>query len=124
MELDYKAIGVRIKRFRKERKISQEKLAELVDVSVSHMSNIETGKTKLSMQILVNLSNALNATPDELLLGHASAPDKRCYTLRETIHQELEDCTTAQVAMIEEMIACTKRGLRQYERKTRSRQDL
>ena len=119
MEIDYKAIGVRIKRFRGEQKLSQEKLAELVDISVPHMSNIETGKTKLSMQVLVDLSNALNATPDELLLGHASAPDKVCYTSRETIHQELEDCTTAQVAMIEEMIISTKRGLRQYERRTK-----
>lgn len=119
MEIDYKAIGVRVKRCRRERKLSQEKLAELVDISVPHMSNIETGKTKLSMQVLVDLSNALNVTPDELLLGYASASDKKCYTPRETIHQELEDCTAAQVAMIGEMIVCTKRSLRQYERKTR-----
>ncbi|MDE7212735.1 MAG: helix-turn-helix transcriptional regulator [Lachnospiraceae bacterium] len=122
MEIDYKAIGVRVKRLRKEQKLSQEKLAELVDISVPHMSNIETGKTKLSMQVLVDISNALSATPDELLLGYTSAPDKKCYTLRETIHQELEDCTTAQVAMIEDVIVCTKRGLRQYERKTKKQQ--
>lgn len=119
MEIDYKAIGVRIKRFRKERKLSQEQLAEVVDISVPHMSNIETGKTRLSMQLLVDLSNALGATPDELLLGYIGVADEQCYTSRDTIHRELEDCTTAQVAMIEELISCTKRSLWQYEHRSR-----
>ena len=62
MNLDYKAIGARVKNFRRERNLSQEKLAELVDVSVPYMSNIETGKKKLSMfqrQKIISLSTAI-----------------------------------------------------------------
>ena len=39
-EPDYKAIGNRIKQARKRQKITQEKLAEMTDLSTSHMSNI------------------------------------------------------------------------------------
>lgn len=117
MELDYKAIGVRVKNFRKERNLTQEKLAELIDVSVPYMSNIETGKKKLSMQVLVNLSCALDVTPDELLLGYLDTQDKTVYSPYEAIYQDLEDCTTAQIAMIAEIIASTKRGLRLYDHK-------
>jgi len=117
MELDYKAIGVRVKNFRKERNLTQEKLAELIDVSVPYMSNIETGKKKLSMKVLVNLSCALDVTPDELLLGYLDTQDKTVYSPYEAIYQDLEDCTTAQIAMIAEIIASTKRGLRLYDHK-------
>lgn len=48
MEIDYTAIGKRVKKFRKSRRLSQEQLAELLDISVPHMSNIENGKTKFS----------------------------------------------------------------------------
>ena len=43
-EIDYAELGKRIKRIRGEKKISQEKLAEMIDVSIPHMSNIENGK--------------------------------------------------------------------------------
>ena len=44
-------MGQRIKLRRKELKISQTELAELIDVSNNHMSNIENAKTKPSMEI-------------------------------------------------------------------------
>lgn len=112
MNLDYKAIGARVKNFRRERNLSQEKLAELVDVSVPYMSNIETGKKKLSMQVLVNLSVALNATPDELLFGYTSAQEEKSYSSYEAIHKDLRDCTESQAALLTEIIAGTRRGLR------------
>lgn len=121
MNLDYKAIGARVKNFRRERNLSQEKLAELVDVSVPYMSNIETGKKKLSMQVLVNLSVALNATPDELLFGYTSAQEEKSYSSYEAIHKDLRDCTESQAALLTEIIAGTRRGLRTYERERRDK---
>ena len=67
MDIDYLAIGKRIKAYRKERKMSQEELAEEIDISVPHMCNIENGKTKFSLPILVGLANALAVRPDALL---------------------------------------------------------
>ena len=47
--------------------MSQETLAMRIDVSIPHMSNIENGKTKFSLQVLLSLAEALNVTPDALL---------------------------------------------------------
>ena len=46
MELDYKAIGKRIKIQRIQREMTQEKLAELTGLSNPHISNVETGSTQ------------------------------------------------------------------------------
>lgn len=67
MELDYKAIGKRIKIARIQIDLTQEKLAEYVNLSPSHMSNIETGTTKVSLTTIVNIANALSVSVDDLL---------------------------------------------------------
>ncbi len=68
-ELDYVAIGSRIRKYRWESKISQEELAEAVGISTTHMSHIETGATKLSLSVLANISLALKVSADLILNG-------------------------------------------------------
>ena len=58
--IDYKFLGSRIRAVRLEKKITQEKLAEAAGVGVTHISHIETGKTKLSVQCLLDIANALH----------------------------------------------------------------
>ncbi len=65
--LDYCAIGKRIRFYRKNKGYTQEKLAELVDISTTHMSHIETGSTKLSLECFATLSEALEVKADDLL---------------------------------------------------------
>ncbi len=65
--MNYYEIGQQIRKFRKARGFSQEQLAEMVDISVTHMSHIETGNTKLSLPVFVAISNALNVRADDLL---------------------------------------------------------
>ena len=67
MKLDYKAIGKRIKFARIQTDITQEHLAELASISPSHMSNIETGTTKVSLTTIVAIANALQVTTDDFL---------------------------------------------------------
>lgn len=67
MELDYKAIGKRIKVARIRMEITQEQLADRVSVSPTHLSNIETGSTRVSLTTIVKIANALNVTVDDLL---------------------------------------------------------
>lgn len=62
-------IGPRIKARRKELHISQEKLAELCDISASHMSSIETGKENFRIENVPKFCDALKVTPDYLFLG-------------------------------------------------------
>ena len=67
MELDYKAIGKRIKIARIQKDMTQEKLAEAIELSPTHLSNIERGCGKISLTTLVNIANALSVTVDDLL---------------------------------------------------------
>lgn len=52
-----------------ERGLSQEQLAEKVWISTTHMSHIETGSTKLSLPVLVDIAGALSVSVDEILSG-------------------------------------------------------
>lgn len=60
MTIDYKKIGEQIKFFRVRKGYTQEKLAEICDLSTAHISYIETGKRKFSLKTLDSLSNTLD----------------------------------------------------------------
>ena len=65
--MDYYQIGQRIRKYRKAQGLSQEELAARAGISVTHMSHIETGSTKLSLPVLAALSDALDVRADVLL---------------------------------------------------------
>lgn len=69
LKQQYLEMGNRIKLRRKELKIKQNELAELLDISNNHMSSIETGKQKPSMDTFIKICENLKVTPDYLLLG-------------------------------------------------------
>ncbi len=64
--VDYKSIGMRIRAFRQEKKLTQEQLAEAVGVGVTHISHIETGNSIPSLQVMVGIINTLDCSADEL----------------------------------------------------------
>lgn len=67
--LNYKEIGKRIQAKRKEIKITQEKLSEIIDVSPSYISEIERGSSICSLATLTNIADTLNTSLDYLVLG-------------------------------------------------------
>lgn len=73
-ELDFAMIGQRIKEVRSSKKLTQEYLAEKTGVNVSHISNIETNKVKVSLTLLVGICNALDVTMDYLLQNEYHTP--------------------------------------------------
>ncbi len=68
MEINYSAIGKRIRKCRKQQNLTQQKLAEMADLSDTNISHIERGATKLSLPSLIAIANALNTTTDYLLM--------------------------------------------------------
>ena len=66
-ELDFSSIGQRIREVRNDKHLTQEYLANATGVNVSHISNIETNKVKVSLPLLVQICNALDITLDYLL---------------------------------------------------------
>lgn len=68
-------MGNRIKSRRKELRIKQAELAEILGISNNHMSSIETAKERPSMEIFIRICEELKVTPDYLLLGIMHAND-------------------------------------------------
>ena len=66
LTVDLNAIGIRIRAVRTQKALSQ---AELAELSMSHISDIETGKINFSVDVLNRLTNALDCTADYLLTG-------------------------------------------------------
>ena len=60
-----KLIGKKIKQIRKSKNLTQEKLAELINIEIPSMSYIETGKFAPSTETLQKLSEVLEVAPWE-----------------------------------------------------------
>lgn len=113
MELDYKAIGKRIKIARIKADLTQEKLAELVDISPTHMSNIETGTTRVSLTTIVHIANALKVTTDDLLCDNVL---KANIQFQKDIAEILDDCDEYEIRIIKDTIDALKSTLRRDAR--------
>lgn len=59
MNIDYKLIGARIKKARKSKGMTQDVLAEKLDVSIGYVSQVERGITKISLDLLGAISSIL-----------------------------------------------------------------
>ena len=109
--MDYNAIGQRIKRIRKARGLSQENLAEFAEISTVHMSHIETGKTKLSLPVIVAIADALDVRVDSLLHDE---PRSGVSIAVDEIAALLEGCDAKQTAFIADLVRAAKHALDNY----------
>lgn len=107
MNIDYYAIGQRIRKIRKAKRLSQESLAEQIGISTTHMSHIETGNTKMSLPVFVALAAALEVRTDELLYDHP----QDCSASFASISELLSSCTLQQVQIIEDIVKAVKVSL-------------
>lgn len=64
-----KLLGERIRAIRKERNVTQERLAELGDLNLSYMSEIERGHANVSLCIVNAIAEAFGISVAELLVG-------------------------------------------------------
>ena len=110
--MDYFAIGQRIRKIRKAQRLSQEQIAEQIGISTTHMSHIETGNTKLSLPVLVDIAATLGVSTDTLLFDAPASQKVEAY---ESIKSIIESCTSKQAAVIAEIIKSTKIAMDMYE---------
>ena len=113
MELDYKAIGKRIKIARIQAELSQEALAEKADLSPTHMSNIENANTKLSLPMLISIANALSVSADTLLCDSV-IHSKEIFA--QDIQSAVADCDEYAIRILTEILKASKRALRQNKK--------
>jgi len=66
--MNYIALGERVRKSRKEMKLSQARLAFQVEISTSFLGHIERGTRKASLETIIRLANALHVGLDALLV--------------------------------------------------------
>ncbi len=68
-DLNFTAIGLKIKERRQSLGITQEYIANMLDVNPSHISNIECGRANPSLTALVKIANVLKCSVDYFISG-------------------------------------------------------
>ena len=63
---NFKRLGLNIAYYRKERGLSQLQLAELVDISRTHMSRIETAECAVSLDVIFHICEVLKVNPSKM----------------------------------------------------------
>ena len=113
MVIDYDAIGLRIKISRIKAKMTQDMLAEKVGLSSAHVSNIETGNTKLSLPTLINIANVLSVSTDELLCDNVVHSD---HVFQKEAQEILSNCSHYDIRILLDVLKCTRDALQRDER--------
>ena len=67
-KLNYLQIGQNIKTLRSEVGLTQEKMAEICEISTSFLGHIERGTRKLSLETAVKIADCLQISMDALLM--------------------------------------------------------
>lgn len=114
MQINYIDIGKRIRYERKKQNITQEKLAEMCNISTPHMSNIENANTKVSLPVFVEIANALNCTADQLLCNTLNNNDAVSNSI---VNDILSGCSNSHKAIIIDNIQSLKESLAKHEEK-------
>jgi transcriptional regulator with XRE-family HTH domain len=70
--IDYNFVGQNVRKARRDRNYTQEKLSELTGISMNHISHIEIGVSPLSLPALFTICEALCVTADRLLYDNLS----------------------------------------------------
>ena len=97
MELNYSIIGMRLKQARMNKHITQEKLAETLDVSVAYVSRIERGSTEINLKRLAEICSLLDVSFGEILDGTSSSSSNYLST---DFNNLLKNCPAEKIDLI------------------------
>ena len=103
-----KEIGVRIKEARKAKGLSQMEFASMLQISTSHLSDIENGKTKYGLDIFIRITEELQVSADWLL--QTNIPEVQKIHNNE-LNELLSNCTSSEVQSILKMVSEMKSAL-------------
>jgi transcriptional regulator with XRE-family HTH domain len=94
-------IGNRIRKAREDKGITQEILAESMDVSNAYISKIERGRTPVNLNNLDKICAVLETTTDYILRGTNSTAEDY---MRSEIIDMLEGCSPEKIKLIAQVI--------------------
>ncbi|MBE6105340.1 helix-turn-helix domain-containing protein [Anaerovibrio lipolyticus] len=102
-----KDIGNKIRQYRKENNLSQEALAEKVDVNKNFIYKLESDQKSLSLQLAIKMANALNISLDELFADELTHEHTNYFSL-------FEDCSYAEKEILIKILQEIKTVLHGY----------
>lgn len=97
MALDYTIIGQRLKKARQNKHLTQEDLAEKLDVSVAFLSRIERGSSHINLKRLNQICGILQISEGQILNG--SSRNSKNY-LNSEFNELLKNSTSEQQKLI------------------------
>lgn len=109
MELNFKAIGKRIKIARLKTDLTQEIMAEKIGVAPQHVSNIETGNSSVSLTTLIAIANLLKVSVDELICDTVL---KTKYVFSKEANEIFRDCNEYEIRVLVEILKAAKYSMR------------
>lgn len=116
-KLDYAVIGDSISKLRKQKNMTREQLAERTGVSTSHIGNIETANARISLSLIISLSDVLEA-PLDYIIGGSS--ENRLLSNKYIAESIFSECTQLESDVLLEILSTFKVGMRQHNEVLRS----
>lgn len=100
-----KIFGNNLHVYRRKMGFSQEKLSEVLDISTKHLSDLETGKSFVSAELLENISQVLHISPSALFFtpDEMSVDESDWSRIEEVIAQETQKMLVAAKLRISEI---------------------
>ena len=68
-------LGKRVREYRNRANITQNELAEKAQIDNNNLSRIERGETTPTLETVLKIANALNITPNDILLENYDCPN-------------------------------------------------
>ena len=97
-EVNYKQLGKRIVSKRHEHNLKQKDFSDMLGIAVNHLSDVERGVKKPSLELLMKISDLLDTPVDYFLMDmpHASCN----YAINEELSALLNQCTPESLKII------------------------
>jgi transcriptional regulator with XRE-family HTH domain len=111
MEAYYKKVGKRLRSAREKAKLSQEDVAQKINSTNQRVSSFETGRTRVSLEILIRLCKIYRVEPD-YIMGMAknrgtefslNEKHEEVIFLFRRLRPDFQDCALEQIRALTEL---------------------
>lgn len=121
MIINHQLIGMRIQRLRKSRGYTQEQLSEMIDRAPNYISQLERGIKSMSLETLIQISNILCVSPEDILMDSLTGTDR---AVERSLSNLLNECTPYEKHILLEILEATKKAMHDHHGFDRSSKGL
>lgn len=97
-EIDYQKLGCRIRDKRKSKGIQQKDMAIAINTAINHLSDVERGRKKPSLELLMRISAYLDTPVDYFLMENPHSC--KGYLINAELASTLRQCTPQSLMVI------------------------